>query len=64
MAGKLRSRSPDPRWMERDIEARFAVLDHFHAHGLVSEAVEHILLPPGWCCCTRCRYFEDQDDAR
>ena len=64
MARTLRSRSVDPHWTGRDLEARFAALDHLHRLGLVSEAVEHALLPRGWCLCTRCAYFEDQDDAR
>lgn len=55
MAPALRTRSPDPRWSERDLEARFAALDHLRTHGLVCEVVEHALFAPlGWCLCSCC----------
>jgi hypothetical protein len=66
MARTLRSRSSRPHSAARDLEARFAVLDHFHTLGLASELVEHVLFGPesglNLCTCLRCRFYEGQDD--
>lgn len=49
----------DPIPAPRDLEARFAVVDHFLAADAYSELVEHALFCElGWCTCTRCRWAE------
>jgi len=47
---------------QRQVYAAFAAADILHAAGLYSEVVEHALFSPlGWCCCSRCRYYDEVD---